>query len=169
MNGSWYSGAMMRRARILHRGFRTGASCLVAGTLLLALGGCDSNPPISDSPVSISVSDGELVVEICRDIEVIGISAATRTADTEWRDFLNAKGNLVVSRGSVFSLNDFSSVLTATTSFEPAVTPGTELDILILAKDADDNIGGNPEIVEDLTEGMWLHGGGTVDMEKCGR
>jgi hypothetical protein len=141
----------------------------VAGALLSALLGCETKPPISDGPVSISVSDGELVIAVCRDIDIVGISAATRTPGTEWRDFLNAEGDLVALRGDVFSVDEFASSLKATTSFEPSVAPGTELDILILAKNAADNIGGNPEIVEELEEGMWLHGGGTVDAEECGK
>lgn len=146
------------------RGVLVGLSCLI---VLSGLAGCEPNPPISDSPISISVSNGELVVAFCRDVEVVGISAATRTANSDWKDFFRAEGSLKVARGEAFSFDDLASALSPTTIGSPSLAPGTEVDILVLAKDASNNIGGNPEITKELTEGMWLHSSGVLNGERC--
>lgn len=142
-------------------------SVVVVAVLFLTLTGCEQRPPIADAPISVGIDNGQLKIAMCRNIDVEDVSAASRSGSGNWTDFFHAIGSLSVSAGDAYTLDELSSVLSATLNEEPSTEPGTEFDILIKASDPANNLLGNLQIVDELGEGTWLRGDGTVGPEAC--
>jgi len=149
------------------RVFRSVVSAVLGGVALCCLAACEPNPPISDGPISLSVTGQVLSIAICRDVDIIEISAAVREPGTEWVEFFNGTGELTVTRGDSYDLEALASMLTVTVNDDPMVSERTEVDVFIQGRKSSQNLYTSLKIGEDGQDGKWLRGDGTVGVEPC--
>ena len=145
---------------------RLGAVALLS-VCVSFLAACQSVTPVSNGPVSLSISEGQLLVAICRDVDIVKISAAMRIQGGNWEDFFDGVGELHVETGDDFTFETLSETFTASVSASPVLDKGTEFSFLISTDQKGNNLLGNLRLTDELKEGQWLRGDGTTGSEKC--
>ena len=143
----------------------------LAGVVTIVVAGCGIVEVPLLGPLAIRGGDEGFEVAVCEAISARGFSMSERKSDdSEWIYFWEADQRVDIrdgdilspSRGSDFGLPDGS---------EPAMAPGSAVDIFILDQSGDgaDTISAAFHVPDEgLPTLQWLHPDGSVSDEACG-
>lgn len=153
----------------MHTKVKAAFALPIVGAIAFLLSGCDQN--MFQGPAAIQRDGAELVVAICRDIEIgtVLIETSASGFGTPIETILSASGSRLISARSELTVREVASDLSVSIRAEAPLDPGDELAVQFLpAESTDQQISATFTIKEEgLSETLWLHPDGRESTDPC--
>lgn len=139
------------------------------GALLLGLSGCQLTQHPTGQPVVIQRDGSNIVVAVCADLEVEGITMQQREYPGAWETFWEFEKTMDIHDGDEISPSN-AEELGVSEGTEPEMTANREIAVFLDGelKPGWGNVTATFLIGEEgLSETMWLHDDETVSAQPC--
>ena len=149
---------------------RLGLSGTALVTVALSLSACETS--LYDGPMALTMQKGAAIVAVCVDIEAVTMLGTERsTGSNKWNEFLDADGQLAISSGDTIPVSGDVDGLMAHYYREPSFDPGSEIEIVLLAREVEGYNGDISAsfIIQEggLSEKSWLYPDGSEHQQPC--